>query len=225
MVIINDGLSDDYTKEIMSYQSDNLNIDLYNISDSPYIDLFKGYFSRPVYWRLLVPHIVNNKTDKVLYMDADTLVRDDIEDVFNFDLKDNIVGACIDYLDKIHKAVNNYVELNLEKNSPYFNAGVLLIDVKKYLDNNIAERVFDIVYKNKDHLLAQGKWRQDDQYGLNVALYNNWLKLPIHYNYGSELDFNDDAKIVHFIGNGKPGGKTCCTEYSEEFFSYLHNRI
>lgn len=225
IIIINNGFSDDFKKEIKKNENDILNIDFYHIKDNKYYSLFKGFFSRPVYWRLVSADITKNLTDKVLYIDADVIIRKNISDIFDFNLGDNIVGACVDYLDKIKKAVNNYQELELDGEEEYFNAGLLLIDIKKYLNNNTSEKVFNTVLKNKNNLIAQDKWVQDDQYGLNVVLYKNWYKLPICFNYGSELNFDDKAKIVHFIGNGKPGSRTCMKEFTEEFEFYLHNKI
>lgn len=153
-------------------------------------------------------------------MDLDTLALEDFSELFTYDLENKTVGACIDYLDEVQDGISNWKELQLNPHKPYFNAGVLLIDIKRFRIKEITEKVIEIVKNNKQHLLASGKWPQNDQYGLNVALYDDCLILPESYNYGSELVYKP-CKILHFIGNGKPLSSTCRPEYAAEFFKYL----
>jgi len=224
VVIINDGLSDSFISAVRNNESALLSIDFYNIKDDIRADLFKTDFKNPVYWRLIAPCIVEDDVKAILYLDADIIIRKDISEIFDYDLAGSIAGACVDYLDKISLGISNWKELGLEENKPYFNAGVLLIDTKKYREEDIANKVFSIVQNNRDHLIAGSKWPQNDQYGLNVALYGKWTILPQTYNYGSELPLDLNAKVVHFIGNGKPGSKTCNDVYASEFFSYLNTK-
>jgi lipopolysaccharide biosynthesis glycosyltransferase len=223
LIIINDGLLEATIAHIEEIMRGHLDISFYNIYESKFKDIFVGDIKTPVYWRLIAPLIVENKSQQILYIDADTLVRSNIDELFTYDLNGAIVGAVVDYLGKIMKGVSNYKILKLEGEMPYFNAGVLLINPRKYIENNIMFKVIEIVKSNSDFLIADGKWPQDDQYGLNVALYKNWVILPPKYNYGSELPFNPSAKIVHFIGNGKPKSPTCNPDFKKEFLLYKNS--
>jgi len=222
LTIIHDGFSGDVQDFIHSLSGNNVHVkfvDIGEFSDYPVYALF----DRPVYWRLIAPYVVS--TSQVLFLDADTLVRDDLSDLFDMDLTGRTLGACQDYLASLADGVNNYAALGLDPDAPYFNAGVLLIDTDKYIRNNIAERVHETVFRNARHLIAYDTWPQHDQYGLNVALYGDWYMMPRVYNYGSELPYLSTAKIVHFIGNGKPGVPTCCPQYTREFRHFSNRYV
>lgn len=187
----------------------------YDIDSYPKISDFGRFLDNPVYWRLVAAEISGQTSGLFLYMDIDVLVREDFSELFEYKLEGRTVGACIDYLSEIKDAVGNWKALRLDPHAPYFNAGLLLIDAKKFNEKSICKKTIGIIAANSEHLVAQGKWPQNDQYGLNVALYGDWLVLPQIYNYGSELDFTE-CKIVHFIGNGKPLSATCKQEYRNE---------
>jgi lipopolysaccharide biosynthesis glycosyltransferase len=223
LIIIHDGITESMRATILKKNNNYIKIIFFNIYESEYKDIFVGDISSPVYWRLIAPLIVEYKNQNILYIDADTLIRSSIDELFTYNLNSTTVGAVVDYLKTVNRGVSNYRELGLDGNTAYFNAGVLLINPDKYIKNNIFLKVIDIVMENKNFLIVDNKWPQNDQYGLNVALYENWCILPREYNYGSELDFNQSAKIVHFIGNGKPGSPTCNAAFSKEFDFYKNN--
>lgn len=219
VVIIHDNLRKDIVLKAKDIVENHFNLVFYSIYDYPDKDSFGMLLQEPEYWRLIAPYITDG-ANKILYIDLDTLILQDFFELFIHDLKEMTIGACIDYLKEMQVGVSNWKELQLNPHNPYFNAGVLLIDVYKYKTNGIMEKVIQIVRDNSKYLLACGKWPQNDQYGLNIALDNDWLVMPELYNYGSELEYKP-CKILHFIGNGKPFSHTCKPEFRSEFFKYL----
>ena len=76
--------------------------------------------------RLLLDKLLPNSIDRILYLDGDTIVRGDLTELWNTDLKDCVIGMGIEpTVDKKRKSA-----LGLSK-LPYHNSGVLLIDLKK----------------------------------------------------------------------------------------------
>src|SRR5215831_15314150 len=55
--------------------------------------------SKLTYARLLIPHVLPNAIPKVLYLDTDLLVLNDLTPVFETDLKESAVGAVLDKWD------------------------------------------------------------------------------------------------------------------------------
>jgi lipopolysaccharide biosynthesis glycosyltransferase len=117
-------------------------------------------------------------------------------------------------------AVANWEALALDPDAPYFNSGVLLIDLVAWRAAEVSQRALFICEEHSDRLLAQGKWPQYDQYGLNVTLMGRWKELEQVWNYGTDMP-PFDARIVHYIGNGKIGLPTCHPHFSRLFFSML----
>jgi hypothetical protein len=70
-------------------------------------------------------------------------------------------------------------------------------------------------------MLAQKRWKQHDQYGINVALCGQWKSLDQTWNYGADLP-PSSPRIVHYVGNGKPGLPTCNPFFSRLFLETLN---
>jgi lipopolysaccharide biosynthesis glycosyltransferase len=177
-------------------------------------------YCSPHYFRLLTPFVLSGHK-RAIYLDADTLILDDLSPLWKTELGEYSVAAVQDYLPHIKDAVANWREMNLNPYAPYFNSGVLVIDVGRWLAQEIPQKVLRICRENQDYLMAQQKWNQYDQYGLNVLFNGNWKQLNRSWNYGSELPPRN-AQILHFIGNGKIGLPKCQPVFSRLFFSFLN---
>ncbi len=221
IVIIHGGLERDVVEKTEKIARGHFHLSFYNIHDYSNKDAFGDLLRSPAYWRFIAPQVVEG-AERVFYVDLDTLILGDLSSLFTHNLHGNTIGACLDYLPEVQDGVNNWQELRLDPHAPYFNSGVLLIDIHRYKEKKVSERVLEIVTKNCDHLLAKGKWPQNDQYGLNVALISDWLVLPMYYNYGSGLkNRHSEIKILHFIGAGKPFSEKCKPEFTTRFLGYL----
>lgn len=139
------------------------------------------------YVRLIAPYIVN--ASRILYMDADIICLSSLRFLFEMSLNNYVVAASRDSyfvqfdieLKNWNKTVvNNYEELGLPGNSPYFNSGVLLIDTEKWINFSISENVVALSKKHHDHVFL---W---DQYGLNIALHGKWIEIDYRWNFTSE---------------------------------------
>ena len=169
------------------------------------------HVSLATYYRILIPLILKQSIEKVLFLDSDLIVRNDISELWNTDLKDNFVGACLEYV------LDNYkINLGLKQGTEYFNAGVLLINLKKWREEQISDKILDYITHNSSKLIS---WDQD---ALNVAFENKWKKLNVEWNVGQNFyrvnplheyfdltsqKFNQlktNPSIVHFTGSDKP---------------------
>ena len=89
------------------------------------------------YSRLLIPEIVNN-TNKILILDSgDAFANKDLSEIYFFELKDNYFAVSLE--DVAGKIYTNYY---LYRNKFYFNAGVTLVNVRKYREDNLYKTAF-----------------------------------------------------------------------------------
>lgn len=145
------------------------------------LNLFKNFytclhFTPDIYSRYLIPQIKPN-IDKIIYLDCDIIVLDDINKLFLEELNGFALGAVQEYRDD---ALLNKIKINLKiesnDNFKYFNSGVLLIDIIKWNQNNITQNLFNLVK------IFNNKLYSPDQDILNKLFYNNYKILDKKYN-------------------------------------------
>jgi lipopolysaccharide biosynthesis glycosyltransferase len=76
--------------------------------------------------RLFSGQLLPMDIDRILYLDCDTIVSGDISELENIQFADNIAMCVKDCVSAMYKK-----NIGLSKNSPYFNAGVILLNVEK----------------------------------------------------------------------------------------------
>jgi Lipopolysaccharide biosynthesis proteins, LPS:glycosyltransferases len=173
-----------------------------------------------IYIRLFLPYLVPDNVDKILYLDVDMIVLRDLSGLFNTELNDKVIGAVIDpgivTFDHAWNGVLNYQDLGLNGKSKYFNSGLMLINTKKWKEQDIATKVIRCVEQNIQFA------NYPDQYGLNVVLNNQWLELDSRWNHFSTLEHTNPF-LIHFVWR-KPIYKSYDKnpEYQRLFYSYLN---
>ena len=173
------------------------------------------------YARLALPQMVTE--DRVLYVDADLLVQADWAALWELDLGDAIVAAAPDVITKTLGGERlDLIKFNLDGAAPYLQAGFLLLDLNKWRDFGVSEKVITYLRENPEHCCF---W---DQSALNVVLYGRWKMLPWEWNtpawWADQMieDCTLDAPVLHFVGPHKPWNYGHHTNSSSKvFFRYL----
>lgn len=160
----------------------------------------RDYYSQETYCRIFIPRIFPNY-DKVLYLDCDIIVKGDISKLYNIDIGNNILGAASEEVMTMYDIFGNYVEkaLGISRHD-YFSAGILLINTKKYREENIERKFIDLmnnfvfrVTQDEDYLnvLCKGKVKQVDI---------GWNKTAVETPGFDEKNLN----LIHYKINWKP---------------------
>jgi lipopolysaccharide biosynthesis glycosyltransferase len=140
------------------------------------------YHTSAIFARLLMPEILTD-IDKVLYLDCDIIVQDDITRLWDMDISGHVLGAVQD--DTIHERDGHV----------YFNSGVLLMNMKKWREENVSEKAVEFVTKNITNFT--------DQDALNHIMRGNFLRISKKWNKYSTTE-TESLKIIHFLGGEKP---------------------
>lgn len=181
------------------------------------------------YFRFLIPQLAKN-INKAIYLDSDIIVRHSLNDFWNFNIDNYAIGVIPG---QDNDKIQHFNRLNYDKNKGYFNAGVLLMNLKYWRENNVFERLMKYISSEGKNL----KWQ--DQDALNYVLQDEKIFLPIKYNLQEgmlfsleniELDkiyFEDLHKaiinptIIHYTSALKPWWKDCQHPYKNEWWKYL----
>ena len=164
------------------------NIEYIKINDALFKDcpLLKicGHISLQTYYRYIIPRVKPN-LPKVLYLDCDILVKSSLSDLWNTDLKDTYCGA----VQELYKDSNiDARRLNVKT---YFNAGVLLLNNKKMIEDNTTDELFRVT---KD-LYESGNLVYQDQDVLNVVFNDNITWMSPRFNYQQNMSGDSSEKI------------------------------
>lgn len=148
------------------------------------------------YLRLFAPYIIPKETKKMIYLDVDMIVEQDISLLWNVDMGDRVIAAVQAKCKTAGKGIDNHKELGIDPKDKYFNSGLLLIDPIKWRAEDVSNSVIKIIRDN----IKWAYW--PDQYGLNVLFVNQWYELDTRWNSYADLLY-EDPFIVHYI-NIKP---------------------
>lgn len=170
-----------------------------------------------IHLRLLIPYFIPKDIKKVIYADVDMIMLDDISNLWNIDTGEFVIGAVSDTIGPITKTIGegieNYKELGLDPEQKYFNSGLQLINVEKWLEQDISRKTLDVINNNKKYAVFS------DQYGLNISLIGNWYQIDRLWNCFS-ISTDPKPSLIHYF-HRKPIYKTYTYNYKEEFFYYL----
>lgn len=221
--IIDDGISANFKKQLESIADPSrITLKWFKskeiIPANTSIPVDKSSFPLTVFLRIFIPFMIDQNAEKVIYIDVDTIVQDDISKLWHIDLGNYTIGAVQDYsgtVDCKWAGIPNYKELCIPGDSKYFNSGVLLINPKKWRAENITNEVIAVLVKHKEHVVMP------DQYGLNVVFANKWLELDPKWNWFANKE-NEQPSLIHFV-EIKPIFSTYKFKeiYRQEFFRYL----
>jgi Glycosyl transferase family 8 len=158
-----------------------------------------------VYLRLALPAAFAGQYRRLLYLDADVFVQGgDFSALLGVDLGAHVLGAVRDNIQwrTSGRRPEQFRRLGYAA-APYFNAGVLLIDVAAFNDAGLMQRCVALGRTHRDQMIRH------DQNLLNGTLRGDWAELsPVwnwQYTWASRLfEAMADAHVVHFIGPKKP---------------------
>ena len=176
-------------------------------------------FPLTAYYRIFAPLVIPQELERVLYMDVDMIVLDDISKLWHTDIGDKIFGAVQDFQKVVSCSwggIPNYKELGLAPDTKYFNSGLLLINAKAWRAVDLTSRIFRCLDENKQYI------NFPDQYGLNVAMANQWFELDPRWNWFANFE-TKGPYIIHFL-DVKPIFKSyrSVPYYQTLFYTYLH---
>lgn len=195
-------------------------------------ELFKDCYvsdhvSFATYYRIVIPNILVNQTSKILYLDTDIVVCKNLKPLWDLNIENYTIAAA----NEIN--FDGPARLGFDEKYKYFNAGVLLINAKNWVSENLQEILFSYIKLHTNKLTF---WDQD---ALNANLYNKRLTLAPQWNQLSpvfELNNNtllkvysaDEIKIlktspaiVHYSGSSKPWNYLNIHPFKAEYYKYL----
>jgi lipopolysaccharide biosynthesis glycosyltransferase len=199
------------------------------------------HFNHTTYMRLLMAEILPAELEKVIFLDLDIIVLKDITQLWNINLANYHIGAVED-LGIIQPEIMGNISfqthlsnLGMSSEAYYFNAGVILIDLVKWRQDNIGLKAMEFIEANPEKII----WV--DQDALNAVLCGKVYQIKHEWNvfdhfinsYYQENNAEIPARfieslknpaIVHFTGSYKPkpwDHLIYPDSYAKDYYKYL----
>jgi lipopolysaccharide biosynthesis glycosyltransferase len=186
-----------------------------------------GYFGLAAYNRLFIPELFAGKARRLIYFDSDMVIRTSIRELADSPLDNCPLAAVPGFSKRLHLA--KIASLGHGQQSHYFNAGLLVIDPVRWLEEGIRETCLDFGSRCPERVQLA------DQDMLNYAVAGRYKELPSKWNVVTELfsDLDgDDLEnlsldeievlrqnpcVVHFNGQYKPWHLTYKHPYRSDY--------
>tara|TARA_X000000368_G_scaffold418527_1_gene418582 strand:+ start:2035 stop:2997 length:963 start_codon:yes stop_codon:yes gene_type:complete len=208
----------------------SINIFKFNDKDYDFPNLRGSHVSFATYFRLFIENYLPKNLDYLTYIDADVVclnnpalaINETIQEMGK--LKFTIAGR-VEGTKEISK--DYFDNLGFE-GTKYFNAGVVVIDFKVWIKNNIQKSLLDIMNDKYDQIVY---WDQDV---LNCYFKGQFLELNEKLNYKLLLDdssielrkyVENEVLFLHYSGNGKPWSFDSVTKPNSVFYQKAYQKF
>lgn len=185
-------------------------------------DVSYGRYGMEAVLRLMLLSVLPLNIDRILWLDADIIVRGDIQKLYTYRDHGQYAVVCEDMLPRWEKC-ELVSQLGMKISDRYFNSGVILF----YLKNIRAEFSENVFFRWMDENVDKLKY--PDQNALNVCLNHKlcWAK-PEVYNLQllrvdhsmCKLGIIKRSKVLHYNTREKPWDDDYNGEGEFEFWKY-----
>lgn len=196
-------VSEENMQKIKKYEKENIKIEFVDLSNN--LQKVQGklytrnYFTSTTYYRLFIPELYP-QYDKVLYIDSDVTILTDIAGLYNQEIGDNLVAAIPDGAVQTIEVFQEYVEkvIGVIDYNNYFNAGILLMNLKELRKYKFQEKFLYLLEKVKYEVAQDQDYLNRLCKGRVKLLDDLWNKMPI-------MGISDKKpNIIHFNLGFKP---------------------
>lgn len=201
-------LTNNFNAEIQFIKVQNIE----SILNKNVISMQNGnYSSLTTYARLFLTSLIPKNIEKIIYFDCDGLILKSLNELWNIDIEDYYCAGVLDICTTLKK---ESIELNNEQD--YINAGMLLINLKKWRNDNIEQQFID--YLNK----KEGNVYMHDQGILNHVLQDKILIINPKFNFIAPFHKTDYKTVLKFFGERNDYYNKEIMEDAEKNLVFLH---
>lgn len=120
--------------------------------------------------RLYFERLIPFNIERLLYIDCDTIICNSLEQLFNYDIHEKMLGMVLD-------AYADLINVSKPMETAYYNAGVILINCKKWREEKWENRIVKFINEKKVD------YSHPDQDIYNIVCKDEIFRLPIKYNF------------------------------------------
>jgi len=183
------------------------------------------HYSKEMYYRLLAYKFLPEEMERILYLDPDILIINDITELYEMDLSGYLYAAA--YHDRASVKEINKLRLKPYEIEAYYNSGVLLMNLVEQREKIKEADIFEFVELNRKKLILPDQDIINGLYSKHIKdidelIYNFDARFYSYFKLLGKVDMDfviNRTAILHFCGKKKPWH----SNYSGKFHSlYKH---
>lgn len=192
-------------------------------------------YSDAILARLFIGRLLPASVERIIYFDCDIVIHDSLQDLWDTKLGDCVLAGVPEF--NIHPKIRE--DLGLDDTMPYFNSGMLVIDVHRWREENIEAAILE------NAKLYNGKLNYVDQDLINLTLKGRIKILPTRYNFAHFIRYfpyryilkitpsyaaitEEEVRlaierpaVIHFLGDQRPWFRGNHNPYQKYYDHYL----
>lgn len=172
-------------------------------------------YPKEMYFRLFAAQYLPQELDRILYLDPDLVILNDLRGLYSIDFQNHLFAASSHIESTFFKNFNCH-RLHLSKEARYINSGVMMLNLSLLRKEQHPQEIYDFINEHKTSLLLP------DQDILNALYADRTIFLdPLIYNLGEKylrlknlhlpkeeklgIDWvRNHTAVVHYYGRNKP---------------------
>ncbi len=237
IIVLDGGISTENREKIIktvkTFDNKKNSIEFYSINKLDFSSFKESkQITKATYYRIKIPELFPD-IKKILYLDCDLIIVKDISPLFDMNFGKNYLLAVKDSSIEMEQQYRKYVSF---KNG-YFNAGVLLINLEKFRNNNISSKI-EHSLKNQElppHSHDQGALNKIlfDKWGMISPVWNQLAGVSIEKNFKNTtylkkefFESKNNPSIIHFSSRfSKPWSYESISPNKELYYKYLKKTL
>lgn len=187
------------------------------------------HFSIESYYRFLAAEVVPHEEDRVLWLDVDIIIKKSLRSFYDQDFEDKLLLVC--------RSINPNPGILLEKlqcpvGTVYFNAGVILFNLKKIREQYTVQDYYAYFAAHKNGITWLDQDILNGMYALKTKIadervYNRQMFANTQFSEEELKEIREKTAVIHYIGDKKPWShdyRNPCREYWDLFAKTLKRK-
>ena len=208
-----------------------LSVSKFNKETSLFPNINGTHVSEATYYRIYAENYIDKNLDFLIYLDADIIcysnpIPELKMNIVNLKQSNNIISA------KTENTITDGITRLDMKSNKYFNAGVLIIDYTKWIENNIQRKLSNLLVEKQTKLTF---WDQDL---LNIFFDSEFEELSSNLNHKMPLDQNvrildlendswvtNNMIFIHYSGKFKPWNVKGILDKRSSYYQVVYRKL
>lgn len=170
--LLSDFISDNMRKRLSEVVDNNYTTLLIHMVKDESLRGLKNSWSIYAWYRIFLPQLLPDTIHRVLYLDADTIVTGDLNNLFTINMENKAIAGC---LDPESFNIDTFERCGYDYSKKYICSGVLLMNLDYWREHNLTNNIIQWGSLNNDRI------KFPDQDTINYLCRDTKIILPLQY--------------------------------------------